>query len=124
MKCRTPDCNRPAVFYSKAKRRRRADKQHDLCERCNRDLTNSVRARNLRRTNAKMDFAAVVLKGVVEHQDGTAYFGSLSGYKHYEALAIAAGWILIGNEPTGEGRRAYETMGLAALPKTYREGDQ
>lgn len=32
MKC--SECGRPAVFSTKKNRRKRSDKEHDLCERC------------------------------------------------------------------------------------------
>ena len=39
-------------------------------------------------------FPAAVLKGVIEHQDGTAFFGSLGGYLEYVEQAIQRGWLV------------------------------
>lgn len=44
MRCRI--CRRPALFRArgaKGNKRLHGDKQHDLCQRCNRDLLNRVR---------------------------------------------------------------------------------
>lgn len=37
-------------------------------------------------------FPLAILKGLVEHKDGTAYFGSLMGWRHYALEAERLGW--------------------------------
>lgn len=42
---------------------------------------------------SKMIFPLAILKGIIEHDDGTAYFGSLGGYLEHKRQAIELGWI-------------------------------
>ncbi len=77
------------------------------------------------------DFPAAILKGVLEHNDGTSYFGSLGGYLHYKDVAIERGWVVEGDVSkmldgsmhilkdlivTDKGREVYQSSGLASLP--------
>lgn len=65
----------------------------------------------------RIDFALVVVKGLIEHRDGAAYFGSHGGD------AVARGLITTdgrAEQVTEEGRRAYQDQGLARLLKSGR----
>lgn len=63
-------------------------------------------------------YPAAILKGVIEHNDGTSYFGSLIGFQHHRAAAVGLGWITRGRKPraTAHGQAVYADAGLAALP--------
>jgi hypothetical protein len=69
--------------------------------------------------NASCDYPAAVLKGVIEHDDGTAYFGSLGGYARYLDVAVELGWIFGTVKPTATplGRRVYRQARLDGLPR-------
>ncbi len=66
-----------------------------------------------------IDFAAVVLKGLVEQNDSGAYFGSTMSLASYERVAQERGWIL-GGQVTSKGHEAYATLRLGDLPKSGR----
>lgn len=79
------------------------------------------------------DFALAIVKGLVEHDDGKAYFGSLMGYATHEKDAIDRGYACIGPKPiergtvtiqttrlTDAGRAIYVELGLGRLPKSGR----
>jgi hypothetical protein len=65
------------------------------------------------------DFAAVVLKGLVEQNDSGAYFGSTLALASHEREAQRHGWIADG-KVTQVGRDAYVTLRLGDLPKRGR----
>ena len=78
-------------------------------------------------------FVLAIVKGLFEHNDGTKYFGSLMGYKHYEELANNRGWVVPGTKTTpGEGitvpcvvltdagHRVYNEANLGSLPQSGR----
>lgn len=68
----------------------------------------------------RCDFRLVIVKGLIEHHDGTAYFGSLGGYATYYAQAEELGWIARVEERdvvTDRGREVYHWTRLAELPK-------
>lgn len=70
-------------------------------------------------------FQAAVLKGAIEHGDGTAYFGSLLAYAEHKAGAIKLGWVETVEEPeraqrlvpTPKGQQVYTEVGLAKFTK-------
>lgn len=69
------------------------------------------------------DFEAALLKGAIEKDDGTVYFGSLGAYSYYVKSAINRGWIVTDDfdvEATPEGLRVYAEAGLGALPQNGR----
>lgn len=82
--------------------------------------------------SARCDFAMAVLKGAVEHGDGTAYFGSLIGYTAHRDAAVRAGYVRIvmvkhpegfdvqREQPTEAGEYVYRESGLADLPRSGR----
>lgn len=72
-------------------------------------------------------FELAILKGIIEHEDGTAYFGATGAYSHHFLGAVEKGWVE--DTATGEkekvtdlGRQEYERLGLAKLPQ--REGSR
>lgn len=81
------------------------------------------------------DFALAIVKGLVEHDDGHAYFGSLLGYRAHEQDGIQRGllirgpkvcrdgdqeFILEATRLTDAGRKAYDELHLERLPnKAY-----
>ena len=70
-----------------------------------------------------MDFALAIVKGLFERQDGTAYFGSLGGYRTHVGEAVARGFVTTdGREErlTDAGQQAYRDHGLGRLPRTGR----
>lgn len=89
----------------------------------------------MRRYPEDCDFVLAIVKGLVEHDDGAAYFGSTMGYRSHEAEGIARGLLTRGPKEcdggggqmftieatrlTEAGREAYKTLGLDRLPKTY-----
>lgn len=64
-----------------------------------------------------VDFTAALLKGVVEHGDPAAYFGSRSAMRHWGSAALKAGWLTEEGKPTLLGRRHYTESGLSQLPQ-------
>lgn len=65
------------------------------------------------------DFRLAIVKGLVEHNQGDAYFGSLMGYTQHFNSTIAAGWVTRDGERetlTDEGRDVYVKCNLASLP--------
>ena len=73
------------------------------------------------------DFAAVVLKGLVEHQDPSAYFGSTGGVGYHSGEAEERGWIVrdargfpLASTPAG--RAHYVASGLDKLGPRAPEG--
>jgi hypothetical protein len=64
-------------------------------------------------------FELALLKGLVEHNDGTAYFGSLGGYQTYLSNARTLGWVSQSEEgkdlPTESGRLAYGQYDLSGF---------
>lgn len=86
-----------------------------------------------RTTSDECDFALAIVKGLVEHDDGHAYFGSSVGYRHFEAKAIARGHVVRGTVLrdgggghmfecegtilTDAGRAAYARLHLDRLPQ-------
>lgn len=83
----------------------------------------------------RCDFVLAIVKGLVEHDDGGAYFGSLMGYRAHEADGIERGLLTRGpklidmggghtatieaTRLTDAGRQAYATERLDRFPKTY-----
>jgi hypothetical protein len=63
-----------------------------------------------------VNFAAAIVKGLVEHNDGTSYFGSLMGYQDHLADARARGWVDLDGKLTEVGRALYDKADLAKLP--------
>lgn len=69
-------------------------------------------------------FPLAVLKGTIEHDDGTAYFGSLMGYRFYRNEAFRHGWITypaVSDSTsklvaTARGRELYVLLRLDTLP--------
>jgi uncharacterized protein YjhX (UPF0386 family) len=68
----------------------------------------------------RCSFPLAIVKGLIEHQDGTAYFGSTMGYGEHLRQTIEAGLV---ESPDGRptrvterGRQEYEREGLAQLP--------
>ena len=86
-------------------------------------------------TMGDCDFVLAIVKGIVEHDDGGAYFGSLMGYKGHEAAGIERGLLTRGPKEcdgggghkfvieatrlTDAGKLAYTTERLDQYPKTY-----
>ncbi len=68
--------------------------------------------------SAEVDFAAAVLKGLVEHRDAGTYFGSTGALHTWRTVAQKRGWITDGDTITEAGKRHYAESGLEALPKT------
>lgn len=68
-------------------------------------------------------FGLAVLKGCVEHNDGTFYFASLGGYLHHQRVALERGWVAqpdetqISKQPTDLGRELYERLNLGQFPQ-------
>jgi len=63
-------------------------------------------------------FPAVIVKGLIEHGDGTTYFGSLGGYQHYLAEARQQRWIdELAETVTDLGRGLYQAEHLEELPQ-------
>lgn len=66
------------------------------------------------------DFPALILKGLIEHNDRAAYLGSKGAVVYYTRVAVERVWVLsrIGPNrmplftPTLAGLRHYETSGL------------
>jgi hypothetical protein len=70
--------------------------------------------------SASVDFAAAVLKGLVEHNDAAAYFGSTGALLTWIGIAEGRGWIIGVKGPrtvTEAGRKHYDESGLEQLPK-------
>lgn len=71
---------------------------------------------------ARCDFAALVLKGQMEHGDSGAYFASFGGLKYYEDEAIKRGWLTTTSDDfirvTTAGREFYEASGLKLVGRT------
>jgi hypothetical protein len=65
-----------------------------------------------------VDFPAAVLKGLIEHRDPGAYFGSTGALHMWRTVAKKRGWITDGDTITESGKRHYAESGLEALPKT------
>ena len=68
-------------------------------------------------------FPATVLKGVVENDNGTAYFASLGGYLIHRRVAEQFGWITVTNEveeATDFGHEVYKNAHLDALSRKGR----
>ena len=65
-----------------------------------------------------VDFAAAVLKGLIEHRDAGTYFGSTGALHTWRTIAKTRGWITDRDEVTEAGQRHYAASGLEALPKT------
>lgn len=73
--------------------------------------------------NRDVDFPLAIVKGLVEHGDGTAYFASLIGYQSHRAEAITRGLVTTDGQEerlTDAGRKAYQEHGLDRLPKRGR----
>jgi len=82
---------------------------------------------------AELDWALVIVKGLVEHDDGSFYFHSLMAYRQHEADAIARGYVVRGPKVcldnggapfeieatrlTDAGRDIYRACGLERLPQ-------
>jgi hypothetical protein len=68
----------------------------------------------------RCSFPLAIVKGLIEHQDGTAYFGSTMGYSEHLRQAIEAGLVETPDggptRATERGRQEYEREGLAQLP--------
>lgn len=70
----------------------------------------------------KCDFRLAIVKGLVEHNNGDTYFGSLMGYTAHWNTAHAAGWVehVDGKEAlTKAGREIYVKCKLDSLPNTF-----
>lgn len=74
-------------------------------------------------------FALAIVKGLVEHSDGTSYFGSLGGYQSHWQDAARWGWVLSWEKRLGlrvpqseascltrEGEQLYTELNLKTLP--------
>lgn len=73
--------------------------------------------------NRDVDFALAIVKGLVEHGDGAAYFASLIGYQSHRAEAITRGLVTTDGQEerlTDAGRKAYQEHGLDRLPRRGR----
>lgn len=68
----------------------------------------------------KLLFEMAIVKGLIEHGEGSVYFGSVGGYRFYCQSAEDMGWLRILSdnnlEITEFGRIMYERERLAALP--------
>jgi len=65
------------------------------------------------------DFRLAIVKGLVEHDQGDAYFGSLIGYTDHFNATQHAGWVTRNAASellTIEGRLVYLRCNLASLP--------
>jgi hypothetical protein len=73
---------------------------------------------NKRPDGVEYMFQLAIVKGIKEHNDGTAYFGSLLGYSKYEDDAKKWGWITNDDKPTLTplGERVYAECNLIRLP--------
>lgn len=60
---------------------------------------------------------AVVLKGLVEHDDEFAYFSG--GNRTATETAVAHGWVTTGGTVTELGREVYENSGLSTMPSRW-----
>lgn len=70
---------------------------------------------------AEVLFHVAILKGIIEHNDGTTYFGSMMGYKYHEDVAITEGLISNdGKSPTKHGLAMYDEWQLVKLPNKGR----
>ena len=71
---------------------------------------------------ARCNFAALVLKGQMEHGDSGAYFASFGGLKRYEDEAIERGWLATTSDDfirvTRAGEDFYEASGLKLVGRT------
>lgn len=66
------------------------------------------------------DYVAAIVKGLYEHKDGTAYFGSLIGYSYYFEQAVSRGLVERAGssvELTDGGNKFYFEERLARFPK-------
>lgn len=71
-------------------------------------------------------FELAILKGLIEHNDGTIYFGSLLGWQTHCVSAIAKGYVAFIDPDVGSyssnlavttlGRELYEHLKLSSLP--------
>lgn len=65
-------------------------------------------------------FELAIVKGLVEHNDPTAYFGSLGGFGVHCASAVRKEWVTLPTpyrpELTPVGSKIYEAMQLSSLP--------
>lgn len=102
------------ILYAYAKRRCR------ICFNCQ-DMRKIGRAAPAPNATRDHIFPAAVLKGAIEHGDGTAYFGSLLAYETHRMTAAALGWVTLDATgrpcPTDRGRAVYVEARLDALPK-------
>lgn len=65
------------------------------------------------------DFRLAIVKGLVEHDDGTTYFGRLGGYMAHLRAAEEAGWVRRVEDRetlTEAGREVYTRCRLSTLP--------
>lgn len=69
------------------------------------------------------NFAAVILKGLIEHNDSRAYFGSILGWVNYMNEAYENGWVTTGaGKVTEAGKEHYTSSGLARVgPWDHRD---
>jgi hypothetical protein len=67
----------------------------------------------------QVDFAAVYVKGLIEQNDPSAYFGSTLSLKEWGNTAIARGWVSVTGEVTEKGYLMYRSSGVGDLPKVY-----
>jgi len=102
------------IYYAYAKRRCR------ICFNCQ-DMRKIGRAALAPNTTRDYMFPAAILKGAIEHDDGTAYLGSLLAYETHRMTAAALGWVALDKtgrpSPTAHGRAVYAEAHLDALPK-------
>lgn len=68
----------------------------------------------------RCDFRLAIVKGLVEHNDGTYYFGSTAAYNSHYHMAYQAGLVTIDKKVTDAGVEAYSVEKLDKLPKTGR----
>ena len=103
------------ILYAYAKRRCR------ICFNCQ-DMHKIGRAAPAPSTTRDYMFPAAILKGIIEHDDGSVYFGSLLGYTGHCDLAIKLDWVARGRRSqrlvaTHFGHGVYAEARLDALPK-------
>ena len=67
-----------------------------------------------------INYAVVVLKGVVEKNNPGAYFASFGGLAVYTDDARAVGWLDLDNCVTEKGQDEYERRNLGTLPRQGR----
>lgn len=101
------------IYYAHCKRRCR------ICFNCQ-DMHKIGRAAPAPNTTHDYMFPAAILKGIIEHDDGSAYFGSLLGYADYRDTAIKLGWVTHGPRrlaATPLGHAVYVEAHLDRLPQ-------